>query len=283
MSDIKTCFTSRFENGVLMEADFSQLEVVGLAILSQCPNLKEDILNGVDMHCRNAEFLFGIEYDIIKAGHDRGEARYSKMRQDAKGPGFLLNYGGGAALMAKNTGLPQSQCQRFIDNFYIRYYGVKEYQDAVMEEVKSNRKPSRRKTEKGYPACSGYQTSITGRRYVFYEFDGHRPGETSFSPTQMKNYSVQGFATGDIVPEVLGRLLRKVYEIGAQDNVKLIGTVHDSIVLDVSTEFQHKIVAEMVQSIMESAPKWMKERFGIEIDLPLKAEVGYGKTWAECK
>jgi len=149
--------------------------------------------------------------------------------------------------------------------------------------VKSNRKPSRRKTEKGYPACSGYQTSITGRRYVFYEFDGHRPGETSFSPTQMKNYSVQGFATGDIVPEVLGRLFRKVYEIGAQDNVKLIGTVHDSIVLDVSTEFQHKIVAEMVQSIMESAPKWMKERFGIEIDLPLKAEVGYGKTWAECK
>jgi len=54
MSDIKLCFTSRFRNGLILEADFSQLEVVGLAVLSGDPVLKDDILSGRDMHRQRA-------------------------------------------------------------------------------------------------------------------------------------------------------------------------------------------------------------------------------------
>ena len=119
--------------------------------------------------------------------------------------------------------------------------------------------------------------------YVFSEYDNdYRPGETSFSPTQMKNYPIQGFATGDIVPEVLGRLYRAIKEKKLDDKILTIGTVHDSIVLDV--EYEYVGVAELlVKDIMERAPEWMMERYGIYIDVPLKADVSIADNWAETK
>ena len=60
MSRIKSCFRSRFPSGVLLEVDFSQLEVVGVALLSNDPVLKDDIRSGRDMHRRRAAQLFGI-------------------------------------------------------------------------------------------------------------------------------------------------------------------------------------------------------------------------------
>ncbi len=65
MSQIKACFTSRFPEGVILECDFSQLEVVGLAALSQDPVLIEDILAGRDMHRFFAAQLFGIPEDQV--------------------------------------------------------------------------------------------------------------------------------------------------------------------------------------------------------------------------
>ena len=61
---------------------------------------------------------------------------------------------------------------------------------------------------------------------------------TVFSPTQLKNYPVQGFATGDIVPEVLGRLRRVLTEKGLSDKVLLVNTVHDSVLFDVDKKIK---------------------------------------------
>lgn len=292
MSNIKECFTSRWgDDGVIMEADFSQLEVIGLAIISDDEQLKQDILNGIDFHAQTASWLFDVPYNDILDGVRAGNTRYKQMRQAAKEPNFLNQYGGGAWLMAKNTGIDKKKCQKFIDEYYNRYTGVKAFQDTVMNTVSRNRKPSKKKSPSGLPLGIGYYPSITGRRYVFYEYEDElktiswkkspSTSTASFSPTEMKNYPVQGFATGDIVPEVLGRLYRWCIR-EFPESVKMVGTVHDSVVFDVRKGIAAH-VAKKIKLIMESSPRYMRQRYGIEIDLPLKADVEYAESWAACK
>lgn len=284
MSEIKTCFTSRFDGGRIVEADFSQLEVAGLAVVSGDDVLKQDIRDGVDMHCMNASFLYRQSYDSIKSRCDAGDAAAKQMRQEAKSPGFLLQYGGGANLMSKNTGISKRDCQQFIDNYYKRYKGVKAFQDSVARVAAANRIPSSKKTASGQPTMAGVYKSITGRRYVFNEYDNQYKGGTSFSPTELKNYPIQGFSTGDIVPEVLGRLFRYLTKLELHDRILLVGTVHDSVVCDVNTsKIDIGTIKAILKKVMEKVPEYMEERFGVEIDIPIKVDVGVGNTWAETK
>ena len=300
MSDIKQCFTSRFVGGVMMEADFSQLEVIGLAILSEDKQLRQDILDGKDMHCVSASWVSGESYEHIKERVDAGDKKYIAMRQAAKQPRFELQYGAGAPTIAKNNGWPLSKAQDYIKRYYERYPEVKGWQDMVSAVVEGTAKLTNETTPSGDIIKRGYFKSITGRRYVFKQFEskGTRfdpktkkrvPREPSFSPTQLKNYPVQGFATGDIVPEVLGRLRRVLTENNLSDKVLLVNTVHDSVLFDVDVkairEMSYSIdgIALFIKNVMELAPQFMEERFGVKIDLPLKVDVKYGESWQETK
>lgn len=284
MSEIKTCFTSRFDGGKIVEADFSQLEIAGLAIVSGDEVLKQDIRDGIDFHAQTAAWLFNTTYKDIIDGVKAGDSASKRMRQDAKEPNFLNNYGGGASLMSKNTGLPKRSCQQFIDNYYKRYQGVKAFQDSVARIAAANRIPSSKKTASEQPTMAGVYKSITGRRYVFNEYDNQYKGGTSFSPTELKNYPIQGFSTGDIVPEVLGRLFRYLTKLELHDRILLVGTVHDSVVCDVNTsKIDIGTIKAILKKVMEKVPEYMEERFGVEIDIPIKVDVGVGNTWAETK
>jgi DNA polymerase I-like protein with 3'-5' exonuclease and polymerase domains len=288
MSRIKECIVSRWgDDGYIVEVDYSQLEVIGLAFLSNDAVLKADILSGVDMHCMNASFLYGEEYDTIVAAYKAGDPTWTKRRKISKAPGFLIQYGGGAKTMAAQTGLSVAQCQGFIDNYYNRYVGVQEWQESVAEEVQKSRTPSSRKTAKGVPSMQGEYVSITGRRYRFFEYDSpafkaKRGILTGFSPTQMKNYPVQGFATADVVPTMVGKLHYAIKSSGIGDKVKLINTVHDSIIMDVHKEALSRACTS-TKKILEAAPDILQKVYGIKFDLPLKVDVEYGKNWKELK
>lgn len=273
MSDIRSAFVSRFgEDGWLLEADFSQLEVVVLAFLSQDPQLIYDVTHGVDIHAINAANLFGKGFT-------------EKQRKIAKRLSFQLQYGAGAKSMAKKNKIPLDTAKQFIENYYRRYPVVKEWQDKIKEQVEASRQLSDKRTANGLPAGMGNYDSLTGRRYVFYEYDAlewfrDKTGQTTaFSPTETKNYPVQGFATGDIVPLVLGKLYRKIKEVEEwDDKVKLIMTVHDSILLDTHWTVRDEC-AIMVKETMEKASEYLKEELGIDFDIPLKAEVKAGRNW----
>jgi len=91
MSRIKECFVSRWgEHGSIVEVDFSQLEVIGLAHLSGDEVLTQDILDGKDMHCVNAAFLYNEDYDVIRKAYLDEDPLWVKRRGIAKGPGFLI-------------------------------------------------------------------------------------------------------------------------------------------------------------------------------------------------
>jgi DNA polymerase I-like protein with 3'-5' exonuclease and polymerase domains len=288
MSDIKDCFISRFgDQGFIVEFDYSQLEVVGLAELSGDTQLRLDILNGRCQHCTSASFLYGVDYNIIKDAYDRGDKEWTKKRKIAKAPGFLLQYGGGAKLMAKNTGLPVEQCQAFIDNYYARYPKVKEFQDANIAAVEASRELVYKDPSDDSMTGKGTLVSETGRRYVFWE----RPAPewkvrqggvaNSFPPTNIKNYPVQGFATGDIVPEMIGRILH-MYAIGQLDgeNCRMVMTVHDSILFDIHDNVLEESI-NLIKHEMADVHRAVKLRWGIGLSLPFEVGVEVGTTWGD--
>lgn len=277
-SSIKECFGSRFVDGYIVNADFSQLEVVYAAHASGDRQLLDDILSGKDLHTMRAAELFNIpEGDVTK-----------QQRQTAKSFAFALQYGSGAKSMAEEQGVPINVAKKFILSYYKRYPDLKMWQEKVAKEVMDSSTPSTRYTTKRYPARMGEYRSETGRTYRFYEHDAPefmvKGGTyTSFSPTEMKNYPMQGGATGDIVPMMVARINRWLHQLKARyKKVKLINTVHDSIMLDVSEEYVYHVCVG-VKKILEDTGSVYKQTFGVEFSCPLKVDVTFGKTWADQK
>jgi DNA polymerase I-like protein with 3'-5' exonuclease and polymerase domains len=283
MSDIRNFFVSRYgSRGKLLEADYGQLEVVALAFLSRDKQLMEDIRNKVDMHSINAANLYNIPIKEFLERKDKGEPHILKCRKLAKTMSFQLQYGAGPKSMAEQNGISLELAKRFIETYYHRYPRVKTYQDDVALQVSSSRKTTKKHTSNGFPMGLGLYPSITGRNYAFFEYDNpyHDGGKawtspTNFSPTQLKNYPVQGFATGDIVPMMLGKLFRA---FAGLEDIKLINTVHDSILFDVREEHVFTY-AKRIKEIMEDAPRFFEEEFGIEFDLKLEVEISCGSNW----
>jgi DNA polymerase I-like protein with 3'-5' exonuclease and polymerase domains len=288
MANIKECFKSRWgDNGVIVEIDFSQLEVIGAATVSGDPMMKADIMNDIDSHSQSASWLNPQHtYDEIRAGYVNDDPFFTEMRKKAKAPRFELQYGARAPSIARNNKISLEKAQGFIDAYYDRYKVLKAFQEDVQEQVEASIRLSDRRTASGQPAGVGEYISITGRRYSFYEQDSpqwlaDKGQPRSISPTQIANYPMQGFATGDIVPEVLGRVHDYIADRDLYEQVLMINTVHDSIIFDVHRDKAYEM--NNIAKYMENVPAFMNERFGITIDLPFKVDVEYGRNWGNMK
>ena len=110
----------------------------------------------------------------------------------------------------------------------------------------------------------------------------HKQIDTTFKPTELKNYPVQGLSTGDIVPEMLGRVYRLLQSKDMLRDTLMVNTVHDSILFDVKPEVLHTS-KNIVEKILNETPAYIEERFGIEIDIPMTCEVTYGTNWLDMK
>lgn len=88
---IKDCFESRWgEEGLLVEIDYSQLEVIGAAIVSGDPNMAKDILDGVDSHSQSAAWLHPeYSYEEIREGYLADDPKFAKIRKNAKAPRLI--------------------------------------------------------------------------------------------------------------------------------------------------------------------------------------------------
>lgn len=285
MSKIRECFSSRHEGGMLAEFDYSQLEIIALAFLSNDPQMRKDILDGTDLHTIRAAEMYRIPINAVTP----------QLRQIAKVFSFQLQYGSGAKNMAESCKVDVGVAKEFIRVYYARYPKVKEWQDGVAAEYAARRRPSQRLTPNGVTAGFSYHMSVTGRRYVMYEDDNPYYGQrnwgneiqsaTNFSPTKMKNYPVQGLATGDIVPMMLGEVFKFLKSDTTWNDYKLIMTVHDSILFDIPERegTNHYTFASAVRNVMESAPQCLKKYFNIDFDLPLKVDVKIGDSWGNMK
>jgi DNA polymerase I-like protein with 3'-5' exonuclease and polymerase domains len=274
MSDIKACFPSRFENGVLLEADFSQLEVVGLALLTWDEALIEDLLSGMDTHRFFASKLYNKpETEVTKAE-----------RTLTKKLTFQLQYGSGAAGMARKLQIDKAIAQSFIDAYYTRYQRVRQWQEEVAEAVRASRKPTERLTKAGRPRGIGQWDSPTGRVYAFLEDDPPewmKDRTPNFSPTQMKNYPVQGIATADIMAVFRALLYRRLLGTPLWKSVRPINTVHDSVMFDCKTKEDALQLDKELQEVAATLPEVMMEMWGVPIPVPFSIESKIGPRWSE--
>lgn len=274
MSEIKQAFTSRFEDGVLLEMDFSQLEVIGLAMLSLDPVLISDLESGMDMHRLRASELFNKEQEEVTDAE----------RTITKKLSFQLQYGAGAASMSRKLGIKKAIAQAFIENYYGRYTRVKEWQEEVIEAIKRSRKPTNERLPSGLPRGRGEWESATGRTYVFMEQDSdYGDGEPSFNPPTMKNYPIQGFATGDVMAVYRAMVYREWLNSSFRRLVLPINTVHDSVMFDCvnyQVALEWKLELELLAKELVGR---INESWDIPTPLPFKIETKIGPTWSEMR
>ena len=246
--NIKDLFVSRFENGVILDVDFSQLEWRVCAFLCQDENMIKEIVEGIDAHKQNASIAFNIPIDSVTKQH----------RQIAKMVSFGLIYGQTAYGLAQRPDIPidtPEDAQKVIDAVYDKYRKLKEWHDKLYIDALNKKKI----------------ISPSGRRFVFED--------ASNQLTQIKNYPVQSLATADIVPLILYLAWKEI------KNKKLkavpFNTVHDCIVYDCADIDTAKQVASIIQSYIRNSGKYLKEYLNIDFNIPLDSEAEIGKCWGK--
>ena len=265
--DVKRAYISRYGTfGKLLELDYSQLEMVALAYLADDKTLIDDINNGRDMHRELYKGMYG---------------RYptDKERKPFKRFSFLLVYGGGITTLMAQSGCDRATAKKFINTFYNRYTGVKRYHEEIVAKAEKDAVVSYDPDKSG-PQYTYYHNSPTGRHYIFNKYPNEYKGGLSFSPTELKNWPIQGFATGDVVPMMVGILLRKLEDAKLTPDVKLVMTVHDSVVLDVPIDKLQEC-AILAKQTLEDAPKYMKSIFNIDFPCQLGVGVEAGFNWQD--
>lgn len=262
---IKKTFVSRYKGGVLVEFDFSQLEVAILAHVTGDKTLISDIVSGKDIHSE----LF---YDMNKKRPTDEERKWFKRLT------FGLIYGAGPTTLAENAGCDFSVAKKFITTFYTRYPEVQKWHYTM--QIQANRCGLHDKSATGEHelARTWRWASPTGRIYVFREYKNtyHLDREYNFSPTELKNYPIQGLATGDIVPMMLGVLFRKFVN---RTGVCLVNTVHDSIMFDVSPEAIASGLLKEVTDVLNNTHMYYEKTFEHPLALKLTASASVGTNW----
>jgi DNA polymerase I-like protein with 3'-5' exonuclease and polymerase domains len=267
--DVKRAYVSRYgEDGRIVELDYSQLEMVALAYLANDTQLIDDINNGRDMH-----------RELYKEMYHRYPT--DKERKPFKRFSFLLVYGGGVTTLMAQSGCDRETAKRFIKTFYSRYTGVKRYHEEIIAKAEKEAVVSYDPDKSG-PSYTYFHSSPTGRHYLFNKYPNEYKGGLSFSPTELKNWPIQGFATGDVVPMMVGILLHKLEEAGLAPDVKLVMTVHDSVLLDVPIDKLEEC-AKLAKQTLESAPQCLKQIFNIDFPCKLGVGVEYGINWQDKK
>jgi DNA polymerase-1 len=151
---------------VILSADYSQIELRILAHYSGDANLQEAFINGDDIHTRTAAEVFGLMPGMVD----------SNMRREAKAINFGIVYGLGPFGLAKQLGIEQKQAKAYIEQYFKRYSGVKEFIDGTLEEA--------RKT--------GMVTTMLGRRRRLPELNSKNYQVRSMAERMAVNTPIQG-------------------------------------------------------------------------------------------
>lgn len=297
-SEVKAMFVSRFgEDGTMIEADYSQLEVVVQGVLSGDTALCTSLRNRVDFHCMRVaakfkktrpEVTYEYALDWCKNEEHPDYAAGKKERTKCKIFSFQLAYGAGAATIAAETGMTLEETQDLIGVENELFPGVVEFNALVESAVKKSSEPFQAPTGTYGPDGKeiwktfrrGYWQAPTGTLYGFRTYPAQawqaKRGITdSFSPPEMKNYPIQGTG-GEVVQGILGLLWRHFISTNFYGGkAYLVNTVHDCVWVDCHKSVLDQVAADM-KRIMESIPEYYNERYGMSIDVPFPVEVEYG-------
>jgi len=227
---------------VLMSADYSQIELRIMAHISGDPGLTRAFAEGQDVHRATAAEVFGIPLAEVT----------SEQRRYAKTINFGLIYGMGAFGLAQSLGIDQKAAKNYIDRYFERFAGVREYMDATRASARDK----------------GYVETLFGRRIVLPEIRGGNGPRKAGAERQAINAPMQGTAA-DLIKLAMIAVQRALDDEGRA--TRMVMQVHDELVLEVP-EAEIGWAREAIPRLMAGAA---------DLSVPLLAEVGQGANWDE--
>ena len=237
-------FFSASEGKVLVDADYSQIELRVLADIANDKTMIDSFNNDRDIHTETASQVFNMPENMVT----------SLMRSRAKAVNFGIVYGIGAFSLAKDIGVTRKEADSYIKGYLAHYSGVDRYMKDVINDAK----------EKGYA-----ETLFARRRYL-PELSASNAITRGFGERVARNMPIQGTAA-----DIIKIAMIKVYSRLKSENLssKLILQVHDELIVE-AQENEAEKVEQILSEEMENACK---------MKVKLKADVQSGKTWYDCK
>lgn len=227
---------------LLLSADYSQIELRVLAHLSEDRVFCEAFARDEDIHTRTASEVFDIMPGLVSA----------EMRRQAKTINFGVIYGQTPFGLARELGVSTKVAKEFIDNYFARHSGARQFLDSCMKEA----------------AAHGYVTTLLGRRLPIPDINSANGNIRAFAERNAVNYPIQGSAA-DIIKQAMLRVVARMRREGVQS--RLIMQVHDELVFEVPE--QEKLLLErLVRTEMEQA---------VTLRVPLKVDLNFGQNWSE--
>ncbi len=241
--ELRRFFTAKKDH-VLIDADYSQIELRVLAHISGDENMCKAFTDNVDIHSVTASQVFNMPLEMVT----------EIMRSRAKAVNFGIVYGIGAFSLAKDIGVTNKEASNYIKSYLSHYCGIDSYMKNIIERAKSE----------------GFVETIFGRRRYLPELTASNHITRAFGERVARNAPIQGTAA-DIIKIAMVKVDRRLKEEGM--SARLILQVHDELIVE-APAFESMRVAMILQEEMENA---------VKLSVPLVAEASVGETWYDAK
>ena len=230
------------KGNVLISADYSQIELRIMAHLSKDKNLTHAFNNDIDVHSSTAAEVFGVSIDDVT----------QDQRRSAKAINFGLMYGMSAFGLTRQLGIPRGEAQEYLDTYFARYTGVRDYMDNIKAQAKEDK----------------YVETIMGRRLYLNEINAANARLRQGAERAAINAPLQGSAA-DIIKKAMLDIDDLI--LNKMSDVKMIMQVHDELVFECPKNNADTIMDEMKKTMEQT----------VELNIPLIAEAAIGSNWNE--
>ncbi len=242
--EMRRFFIAGDEEHVLIDADYSQIELRILAHIADDTVMKNAFINGQDVHTVTASQVFNVPISEVTG----------EMRKRAKAVNFGIVYGIGATSLAKDIGVSRKEADAYIKSYFEKYKGISEYLTTAIENAKT----------------LGYSTTIFGRKRYIPELKSGKAMLRAFGERVAMNSPIQG-SSADIIKMAMINVHKALEKEGI--DARLILQIHDELIIEAHRDCA-KRAAEILRAEMENVAA---------LSVPLTVELNIGTSWYDCK
>lgn len=242
--ELRKFFMAKNDDYLLIDADYSQIELRLLAAVSEDENMINAFKSGFDIHTDTAMRIFGVSKDMVTV----------EMRKRAKAVNFGIMYGMGEFSLAGDLHISRKQAGEYIENYLCSYPKVREYLHNIVEQAKRDL----------------FVTTLFGRRRYIPELASQKHTERAFGERVAMNSPIQGSAA-DIIKIAMINVSRRLKK--EKLDARLLLQVHDELIIEAHASCSEK-ARELLKYEMENA---------VKLAVPLTVEISCGKTWYDAK
>jgi DNA polymerase-1 len=240
--EIRKAFIPSTPDGLILSADYSQIELRIMAHLSCDAHLISAFKAGIDVHKATAAKIFGIDHTEVTPDQ----------RRIAKTANFGIMYGISSFGLAQRLGVPRNEAKKIIDDYFANFPAISSY---IQDTLAAARE-------------TGYVETIFGRRRYLPDINSKNATVRSLAERNAVNAPIQG-TSADIIKLAMIGVDKKITEAGLKS--KMVLQIHDELVFDAipeEIEELKKIVVEQMENV-------------VTLSIPLTVECNYGKNWLE--